>query len=64
MMLGISKNRFVLKQYGKVQNSYPINKVTRIILDGKGFSLSSDVIKKCADNSITIDFINRLIHDA
>ena len=59
MMLGISKNRFVLKHYGKVQNSYPFDRVTRIILEGKGFSLSSDVIKKCADNNITIDFINR-----
>lgn len=59
MMLGISKNKFVLKQYGKVQNSYPFDRVTRIILEGKGFLLSSDVIKKCADNNITIDFIDR-----
>jgi group II intron reverse transcriptase/maturase/CRISPR-associated endonuclease Cas1 len=59
MMLGISKNKFVLKQYGKVQKSYPFDKVTRIILEGKGFSLSSDVIKKCADNNITVDFIDR-----
>ena len=59
LMLGISKNKFVLKQYGKVQSSYPLDKITRIILEGKGFSLSSDVIKKCADNNITIDFIGR-----
>jgi len=59
IMLGISKNKFVLKQYGKVQNTYPFDKITRIILEGKGFSLSSDVIKKCADHSITIDFIDR-----
>jgi group II intron reverse transcriptase/maturase/CRISPR-associated endonuclease Cas1 len=61
LMLGISKNKFVLKQYGKVQNSFSFNKVTRIVFEGKGFSLSTDVIKKCADNAITIDFIN---HDA
>lgn len=59
MMLSISKNKFVLKQYGRVQNSYPFDRVTRIILEGKGFSLSSDVIQRCADNNITIDFINR-----
>ena len=59
MMLGVSKNKFVLKKYGKVQNSFPSNKITRIVFEGKGFSLSTNVIKKCADNSITIDFINR-----
>lgn len=59
MMLGISKNKFTLKKYGKVQNSFPSNKITRIVFEGKGFSLSTNVIKKCADNAITIDFINR-----
>jgi len=58
LMLGISKNKFVIKQYGKVQKTYPFDKITRIIFEGKGFSISSDVIKKCADNSITIDFID------
>jgi group II intron reverse transcriptase/maturase/CRISPR-associated endonuclease Cas1 len=59
LMLGISKNKFTIKKYGKVQNTYPIDRITRIILEGKGYSLSSDVIKKCAQNSITIDFIDR-----
>ena len=59
IMLGISKNTFVLKEYGKVFRKYPFDKVTRIIFEGRGFSLSSDVIKKCADNAITIDFIDR-----
>lgn len=59
MMLGVSKNRLVLKRYGKVQNTFPLNKITRIVFEGKGYSLSTDVIKKCADNAISIDFINR-----
>ena len=59
LMLGIAKNKFVLKKYGKVQNSFPLNKVTRIVFEGKGYSLSTNVIKKCADNAISIDFINR-----
>ncbi len=59
MMLGVSKNKFTLKKYGKVQNSFPSNKITRIVFEGKGFSLSTNVIKKCADNAISIDFINR-----
>lgn len=58
LMLGISKNKFVIKEYGRVKNSYPFDKVSRIIFEGKGFSISSDVLKKCADNSITVDFID------
>ncbi|OHE02876.1 MAG: hypothetical protein A2W82_10005, partial [Sulfurimonas sp. RIFCSPLOWO2_12_36_12] len=58
LMLGISKNKFVIKEYGKVKSSYPFDKVTRIIFEGKGFSISSDVLKKCADNAITVDFID------
>jgi group II intron reverse transcriptase/maturase/CRISPR-associated endonuclease Cas1 len=59
LSLGISKNKFVVKEYGKVQKSVPFEKVTRIILEGKGISLSTDIIKKCAQNSITIDFIDQ-----
>jgi group II intron reverse transcriptase/maturase/CRISPR-associated endonuclease Cas1 len=58
LTLGISKNKFTIKKYGKVQNTFPVNKITRIVFEGKGFSLSTNVIKKCADNAITIDFIN------
>jgi len=59
ILLGISKNKFVLKEYGKVQQRYPLERVKRIIFEGKGFALSADVIAKCADNGITIDFINQ-----
>lgn len=58
VMLGVSKNRFVIKEYGRVKARHPLNKVKRIILEGRGFSLSSDVIKKCADHAISIDFID------
>ena len=58
IILGISKNKFVLKEYGKVVKRYPFERVTRIIFEGKGFSISSDVLKKCADNAITVDFID------
>ena len=58
LMLGIAKNKFTLKKYGKVQHTFAINKITRIVFEGKGFSLSTNVIKKCADNAISIDFIN------
>lgn len=58
LMLSISKNKFVIKEYGKVKNSYPTDQVTRIILEGKGFALSTDVIKACSDKNITIDLID------
>jgi len=59
MFIGISKNKFTIKKYGKVQNTYPIDKIRRIILEGKGYSLSSNVIARCAKQNISIDFINR-----
>ena len=58
MMLGVSKNKFVLKRYGRVVQKYPFDRVKRIIFEGKGFSISSDLLKKCADNAITVDFID------
>ncbi|UCN01258.1 CRISPR-associated endonuclease Cas1 [Sulfurimonas sp. SWIR-19] len=58
LMLGISKNKFVLKEYGRVIKRYAFDRVTRVIFEGKGFALSSDVLKKCADNNISVDFID------
>ena len=58
LFLGISKNKFVIKEFGKVQNSFAMDKVNRIIIEGKGLILSTDVIKKAVENSITIDFID------
>ncbi|OCL82269.1 MULTISPECIES: CRISPR-associated endonuclease Cas1 [Arcobacteraceae] len=59
LFLGISKNKFVVKEYGKIQNSFAIDKVNRIILEGEGILLSTNIIKRCTQNKITIDFINR-----
>lgn len=58
IMLSISKNKFVLKEYGRVKSTYAIETIKRIILEGKGFSLSSDVIHRCALQGIAIDFID------
>ena len=59
LTLGISKNKFVIKEYGKVQKTFPFDKISRIILEGKGINLSTDVIKKSVENNITIDFLNK-----
>jgi CRISPR-associated endonuclease Cas1 len=58
-MLSIAKNKFVLKEYGKVKHAYPIETIKRIILEGKGFSLSSNVIQTCCIKGIPIDFIDK-----
>ena len=59
LMLGVSKNKFVVKKYGKVQRSFPLTTIKRVVFEGKGYSLSTNVIKKCADNGVSIDFISR-----
>ena len=59
LFLGVSKNKFVVKKYGKVYKSFPVNTIKRIILEGKGYSLSSNVINKAAKEGIAIDFIDR-----
>ncbi len=59
LALGISRNKFVLKEYGKIYKSFPKNKIDRIIVDSKGISLSSNVIQECAKLGISIDFIDK-----
>ena len=59
LMLGIAKNKFTLKKYAKVQKTFPLNKIKRVVFEGNGYSLSTNVIKKCAENDITIDFISK-----
>lgn len=59
IMLSVAKSKFVLKEYGKVKHAYAIETIKRIILEGRGFALSSDVISTCAQNDISIDFIDK-----
>ncbi len=59
LSLGISKNKFTIKEYGKVFKTIPKDKLKRIIIESKGISLSSNVIQECAKQGITIDFIDK-----
>ncbi len=59
LFLGVSKNKFVVKKYGKVYKSFPVDSIKRIILEGKGYSLSSNIIAKASKEGIAIDFIDR-----
>ncbi len=56
--IGIAKNTFSIKEYGKVKKKVPISKVKRIILEGKGIYFSTNLIKRCAKENIPIDFID------
>lgn len=58
IILGITKSIFTLKENGKVIKKIPKEHLQRIIIESKGISLSSNVIKKCADLQIPIDFID------
>ncbi|GAB6074421.1 CRISPR-associated endonuclease Cas1 [Nautilia lithotrophica] len=59
MSLGVSKNRFTLKKYGKVIKYFPVNKIKRIIVESEGFSISSNVLYKVSNLNISIDFIDK-----
>ena len=59
LIIGISKNTFTLKEQGKVIKKIPKDTLKRIIIEAKGISLSSNVIKKCATLQIPIDFIDK-----
>ena len=56
--VGISKNKLVVKKYGKVVNTYPIKKIQRIIFEGKNFSISSNLLYRASKEGIQIDFID------
>jgi len=58
VFLGISKNKIVLKQKGKITKSFPKSQIKRIIINSKGVSLSSDFVHMCSKNSISIEFID------
>ena len=59
LYVSITKGKIVVKEYGKVIQSSPLNWVTRIIVMTKGVSLSSNLILKCSQKKIDIDFIEK-----
>jgi CRISPR-associated endonuclease Cas1/group II intron reverse transcriptase/maturase len=59
LYISMSKGKIVVKEYGKVIQTSPINWVTRIIVMTKGVSISSNLILECSKRKIDIDFINK-----
>lgn len=58
VILGIAKNRFTLKESGKVVKSIPKSHITHIIVASDGVSLSTNVIRECSRSGIPIDFVD------
>ena len=59
VVLGISRNKLVIKKNRRIIKSFPIKKVERVIFEGRGSLLSSDVIYRCAKEKIFLDFIDK-----
>ena len=56
LYISMSKGKIVVKEYGKVIQTSPVNWVTRIIVMTKGVSISSNLILECSKRKIDIDF--------
>jgi len=59
LYIGLSKNRFVLKDKGKILKYFPKNKVKRILVEGTNISISTNLIKEASRLNIHIDFIDK-----
>ncbi|MBU1668196.1 CRISPR-associated endonuclease Cas1 [bacterium] len=59
LYVSMSKGKIVVKEYGKVIQTSPVNWVTRLIVMTKGVSLSSNLILECSKRKIDIDFIEK-----
>jgi CRISPR-associated endonuclease Cas1 len=58
VFIGVGKNRFIVKERGKVTHSIPKAQIERIIINANGVSLSSSVVEACSKAKIPIDFID------
>jgi len=56
--LGVSKNKITLKYKGRLSHTLPAKRCERIIIQTKGASLSSALIRLCAKRKIPIDFVD------
>jgi len=59
IVLGIAKNRFTIKESGKVIKSIPKSQITHIIIASDGVSISTNIIRECARMGIPIDFVDQ-----
>jgi CRISP-associated protein Cas1 len=55
--LGKKSERLVIKRNGDVEREIPFLDLERIIVSSNGVSLSSDLIRECADRGVSIHFL-------
>lgn len=58
--IGIVQNSITVKQQGKIVYQKPVGALSHITVQGKGISLSSNIIEYCLSNKISIDFFNAM----
>lgn len=56
--IGLTQKGVTVKQQGKVIYQKPIGTLAHITVNGKGITLSSNLIEHCLTNKISIDFFN------
>jgi group II intron reverse transcriptase/maturase/CRISPR-associated endonuclease Cas1 len=56
--LGFTRGKAVVKEKGRVVRSFPINRITRVIILNS-VTLSSEIIYRCSKQGIDIDFIRK-----
>ena len=59
LSIGISKNKFTLKDKGKIIKYFPKNKVKRILIEGSNVAINTNIIKEASKLNIHIDFIDK-----
>ncbi|GEM_PF-1159774 len=55
----LSRGKVIVKEYGKVVKSLPLNWLTRIVVMTKRASLSTALIYECSRRKVDIDFIEK-----
>ena len=55
--VGVSKNKVVIKYLGKVEKSFPLSLVEKILILNSHISISSNLILKANEKGINIEFI-------
>jgi len=58
LYVGVTKGKIVVKEYGKIVKSLPINKASRIVILSKGVTISSSLIYECSKRGVDIDFLD------
>jgi len=56
--VGKTSERLVVKTKGKVVKQVPFRDVERVVVDGRGISISADAIYQCMEHGIHIDFLS------